>query len=207
MVLSEIVLKKHYEEYANQSDDWVNNMEKTKASIVKYVIKHIKPTFNSDSLNVCVLGASDKRYIPIHKRIFETILKKKIQMTTLDLDISHLAGKKSEILMQHDVNKTFPKTFDIIFSHELMKFLTQDEQLKTIENSYSALNKNGFTMHIIHEPSIKGTKELRDWQFKVNPDLLIEELKAKSIIAEKLVFKSESIVSWLRDTTVIVTKK
>jgi hypothetical protein len=151
------------------------------------------------------LGASDKRYVPIHKRVFENVLQKKIKLNTLDLDINHL--EPNEGLIQHDVTKPFPKNFDLIFSHELMKFLNEDEQIKTIENSYFALNKNGFAMHIIHEPSIKGTKELRPWQFKVNPDLIIKKLNEKNIAAEKIVFQSNSTVDWLRETTVIITKK
>lgn len=154
---------------------------------------------------VAVLGASDRRYIPIHERIFSAILQKEIILHTLDIETEHLSGKSGVI--QHDVTTPFPHRYSIIFSHELMKFLSPEEQLLTILNSCQALTSPGLAMHIIHEPSIKGTPELRAWQYRVDPDDLIVKLKNKGIPAEKLYFESGSTIDWLKDTTVLVIKK
>lgn len=210
-MLPDQILQAHYKDYAGQSDEWVSNMEITKCSIVRQVVKAInfKPTLNSVNsiVNVVVLGASDKRYIPIHKRVFETVLKTNIQMTTFDVETAHLGGKTQSIV-KHDVNKPFPnKLYDIIFSHELMKFLTPEEQIQVMKNSYHALSNKGFAMHIMHVPSIKGTSELRSWQYRVSPDSLLAQLQKENIPVTKLVFNSESSVDWLRETTVIVIKK
>lgn len=201
------ILQAHYKEYASQPNEWVENMEITKKSIVKYVIKAMKFKTITESVKVVVLGTSDRRYIPIHKRIFEEILKKSIQMTTFDIDVNHLGGK-SRSVVKHDVTKAFPDTpYDIIFSHELMKFLTPEEQIRAMKNSYYALSNHGLAMHIMHVPSIKGTAELRAWQYRVNPNSLLKQLKKEAISATKLIFNSESDVDWLRETTVIVIKK
>lgn len=206
-MISKEILEAHYIEYASQPDAWVNNMEITKRSIVEHVLKAMQFVPLEDSAKVLVLGASDKRYIPIHKRIFTNVLGQQIQMVTFDIDTKHIGSESNEVIL-HDVTKPFPDTpYTIVFSHELMKFLTPEEQLQTIQNSYHALSEGGLAMHILHEPSIKGTPELRSWQHRVNPDTLIDRLKEKYMPAIKLVFDSESDVAWLRETTVIVLKK
>lgn len=200
-------LQAHYKEYENQSDEWVGNMEITKKSIIKYILNTIKFRTSTEPIKVTILGASDKRYLSIHKKIFEEILKKKIQIITFDFEVNHLGGGSKNVICQ-DLTKTFSNSpHDIIFSHELMKFLTPGNQIKMIKNSYNALSNNGLAMHIIHTPSIKGTAEFRDWQYRVNPDSLIKQLKKNGIPTIKFIFDSESDVDWLRKTTVIVIKK
>jgi hypothetical protein len=206
-MLSKEVLESHYAEYASQPDEWVANMQITKRSIVEYVLDQMKFEAVHEPVKVVVLGASDKRYIPIHQDVFQSILHRAISMVTFDLDINHLGGESKDVI-SHDVTQLFPDApYDIVFSHELMKFLTPSEQLQTIKNSYQALGENGLAMHILHEPSINGTAELRAWQHRVNPDELIDKLKDDNITATKLVFNSQSDVAWLRETTVIAIQK
>lgn len=206
-MLSKEILEVHYLEYANQSDEWVENMEITKRSIIERVVKQMQFRVSTVPVKVVVLGASDRRYVDIHERVFTKVLGCDIEMITFDIDPVHLGGESNKVIL-HDTTKLFPGApFDIVFSHELMKFLTPQEQLQTIENSYKALGINGLAMHIIHEPSIKGTSELRSWQYRVNPDELIQSLHAENIPAVKLEFESESDVAWLRETTVIAVAK
>ncbi len=206
-MLSKNTLRDHYTEYGGQPDEWVGNMEKTKRSIVEQVLRAVNFKAGSAPVKVVVLGASDKRYIPIHKKVFTDTLQQPIAMRTFDVDAEHLGGESEEIVL-HDVTKPFPDApYALIFSHELMKFLTADEQLQTIIHSYNALDANGVAMHILHEPSIKGTTELRSWQNRVSPDDLIAQLEHMGIPVKKLVFSSESDVEWLKETTVIVLGK
>lgn len=206
-MLSKEVLECHYTEYASQPDEWVSNMQITKRSIVEYVLDQMRFEAVHEPVKVVVLGVSDKRYIPIHQAVFQRILHQAISMVTFDLDANHLGGESKDVI-SHDVTQLFPDApYDIVFSHELMKFLTPDEQLQTINNSYRALGENGLAMHILHEPSIKGTAELRAWQHRINPDELIDKLKDDNITATKLVFNSQSDVAWLRETTVIAIQK
>ena len=71
-MLSEKILEAHYAEYAAQPDQWVQNMEVTKKSIVEYVFNSVSYKHNNLSVKIAVLGASDSRYIPIHKRMNTT---------------------------------------------------------------------------------------------------------------------------------------
>lgn len=206
-MISKEILEAHYLEYSNQADEWVANMGRTKKSIIEHVLKEMNYVSHSTPVKIVILGTSDKRYIPLHERIFEKTMGQKIQMLTFDLDSGHLGGESSKVI-SHDVTTPFPNPpYDIVFSHELMKFLTPQEQLQTIRNSYKALKMNGLALHILHEPSLKGTSELKSWQHRVNPDRLIEDLNSDHIPTTKLFFESESDVAWLRETTVIVLKK
>lgn len=206
-MLTKDILLRHYAEYAGQPDSWVSNMAVTKESIVGHVLAAARFMLPTSPVRVAVLGASDPRYITLHKQIFEKLTGKNVQMNTLDIDTEHLKGGEGALL--HDVTVTpFPGSpYSIVFSHELMKFLTAEEQIKTLCNSYTALDSGGIAMHIMHEPSIKGTAELRSWQFRVDPDALLASLIDMGIPAEKLVFESESNVPWLRETTVLLLKK
>ena len=207
MSLSKETLANHYAEYASQPDEWVNNMEKTKRSIVEQVFRVANFEAGCEPVKVAVLGASDIRYIPIHQRIFRAAVKRAINMKTFDIDTEHLGGE-SHSLITHDATQPFPDApYTIVFSHELMKFLTPEEQFATIKRSYEALDENGLAMHILHEPSIKGTSELRAWQHRVNPDELIRQLEESSIPASKIVFDSESSAAWLVESTVIFLQK
>lgn len=207
MPLSKKTLAAHYAEYASQPDEWVNNMEKTKRSIVEQVLRSAHFEAGGETIKVVVLGASDKRYIPIHQRVFRDAFRRTIDMKTFDIDTEHLGGESLNEVT-HDVTQPFPDApYSIVFSHELMKFLTPEEQLTTIKQSYAALDENGLAMHILHEPSIKGTSELREWQNRVNTNELVKQLQEVGIPATKIVFDSGSEVDWLRETTVIVLDK
>lgn len=205
-MLSLEILRAHYAEYATRPDSRVQDRKIAKKSIIKYVLKEINFNPVGKPVRITVLGTSDKRYISIHQKVFEEVLRRNIKIITFDVDIKHLAGEDGIVL--HDATEPFPETpFEIVFSHELMKFLTPEEQLKAIKNSHDALTDNGLAMHILHGPSIKGTKKLREWQYRVNPDELIKQLEENNIQAKKLVFNSETEIDWMRETTVIVTQK
>ncbi len=205
-MIPKAILQAHYREYASQPDAWVSNMAITKESIVRYVLAATEYQPPIEPVRIAVLGASDKRYLPIHEQIFRHLLQRDVHVTTLDIDIEHLARQQGTV--EHDVTQSFPMSpYNVVFSHELMKFLTAEEQLQAMKNSYAALADNGLAMHIMHAPSIKGTAELKAWQYRVNPDALLERLHEEKIPARKLVFESKSAVDWLRETTVITIRK
>ena len=205
------ILEAHYAEYASQPDEWVANMERTKQSIVSHVLdeatgythQHWLP--NQRMRNILVLGASDKRYLPIHHRIFNAELGN-VTVMTYDIDAEHLG--RGPTVVEHDVTRPFPrKEYDIVFSHELMKFLTPEDQVLAISHAHDTLVLDGLAMHIIHEPSIKGTAELREWQYRVNPSELERRLLWQGIPVIRLEFASDSCVDWLRHTVALVTPR
>src|SRR3990167_711151 len=93
-MISKEILQAHYREYASQPDVWVENMTVTKRSIVRYVLTHtgFRPQLQNGLTRIVVMGASDKRYIPIHQAIFTDLLEQRVQVTTLDIDAEHLQG-------------------------------------------------------------------------------------------------------------------
>ncbi|MBI2146941.1 class I SAM-dependent methyltransferase [Candidatus Woesearchaeota archaeon] len=204
------ILEAHYAEYASQPQEWVANMEQTKRSIVAHVLDEATGYTqrwlpSSQRRNVLVLGASDKRYLSIHHRIFNAELGN-ASVTTYDIDAEHLG--RGPTVIEHDVTRPFPrKEYDLVFSHELMKFLTPEEQVLAIGNAHDTLVRGGLAMHIIHEPSIKGTAELREWQYRVDPSELERRLLWDGIPAIRLEFESESSVDWLRHTVALVTPR
>ncbi|MAG02894.1 hypothetical protein CMI42_06155 [Candidatus Pacearchaeota archaeon] len=201
------LLEKHYLEYSTRSNDRIKDRERAKKSIVRQVLSKMNFKIRNENIKIVVLGASDERYISVHRRIFEEILRCSIDIVTLDIDTKHLGGE-SKTVISHDVTKPFPNVFyDIVFSHELMKFLSPNERLAVIRNSYEAIGDGGIAMHVLHEPSIKGTSELRPWQNRVDPNDLIKKLKDIGIFATKLEFDSDTDIDWARKTTVIVLSK
>lgn len=81
-MLSKEILKAHYAEYASQPDEWVENMEATKRSIVEQVLERMRFEASTNPVKVAVLGASDKRYIPIHQRVFKNAVHRAIHLAT-----------------------------------------------------------------------------------------------------------------------------
>lgn len=204
-MITKEILKQHYKEYSERLIEHVEKRASIKKFIVGFVLNKVQFASISTPVKIVVLGASDKRYIPIHKKIFEEIIKRKISIFTFDIDEKHLSGEDG--VVKHDVTKTFPDSFDIIFSHELMKFLEEKEQIQVLKNSYESLNKKGLAIHIIHSPSLFGTTELKHWQYRVNPTQLVEELKKSGIPIEIISFDDNKSKEWFGETKVIVTKK
>jgi hypothetical protein len=79
------ILEEHYREYGTQPDEWVENMKKTKSSIIKQVLSYSLFKVNNLKTKVAVLGASDKRYLKIHNDCFKGLLGD-VEVYTLDID-------------------------------------------------------------------------------------------------------------------------
>jgi hypothetical protein len=151
--ISDEDLKVHYAEYATRSNERVEIRAKVKKAILEKVFfeTHFQRT---DKTRISVFGASDKRYLPVHKRLFEETLKTEVDMTTFDIDTEHLVGESN--IKQHDVRQPLREEHsDIIFAHALLKFINISEQFTVIENSYKALIKGGLAINICHRPEFR----------------------------------------------------
>ena len=62
-----------------------------KKSIVKYVFQKTGFKVNKEPAKIVVLGTSYRRYIAVHRRVFEEILDCKMNVKTFDVDTEHLA--------------------------------------------------------------------------------------------------------------------
>jgi hypothetical protein len=105
---------------------------------------------------VAVFGCADKRLIQGHKVIFEKVLNKKVDLTTFDISIEHLLGEDN--VYQHDCTYPLPNlTYDITYSHVLLKFIPTNKQLDLIKNSFSSLNSGGIAIHILDKADYETT--------------------------------------------------
>jgi hypothetical protein len=196
----------HFKQYASCSDEYVADMARIKREIVQHVLEEMNFSLKKDKVRIAVLGASDKRYIKVHQGIFEAVFPgSKVEVNTFDIDTEHLGGELG--IVEHDLNEPFPNPpYDVIFSHELMKFLTSESQIRVIENAYRALSTTGIGFHIVHEPAIKGTDRLMHWQFRVAPDSLVTQLRETGISVQKLEFMTKTVLAHMQETTVLVIK-
>lgn len=194
------ILKKYFKEYANRPQSWVDERERVKKYIVQRIFEITEFMPVSGRVKIAVLGASDKRYIEVHRKIFREALQKNVQVTTFDTDTQHLAGERG--IIYHDVATPFPSSqFNLVFSHSLLKFLNPEKQSLVIRNSYNALAKGGIAMHILHLPEIKGTKKLRKWQYRVYTNTLIAKLRKENIPCKEIELDIDG------GTKVLVTQK
>ena len=138
---------------------------------------------HKDTYKLAVLGCGDKRHLKGNTKISESVLGKKIENTTYDLDVKHL-GEDAE---EHDCTEELPgKDFDITYAHVLLKFIPRELQVALIENSYNALASGGVAIHVIDGDNIKPDKDgftsvdldyIKDLLTESNIDYKIVELK------------------------------
>ncbi len=188
------ILEDYFEEYASRPMDWVDKRERVKRHIVHNILEITRFTPTSNPVKIVVLGASDKRYIEIHRNIFREVIKMDPEMTTFDIDTHHLAGEEG--IVQHDVTKPFPSSFDIVFSHSLLKFIEPERQVAVLRNSHNSLKTNGLAMHILHCVDTP-----RRWQYKVDADKMVSKLAEENIPCKKIVLDIDN------GTEVLVTQK
>ena len=138
----------YHQEQTHLSDDDIKKRVIAKQDELHTIFSHVSLKTGSIVVRVAVLGCADKRLIPLHKRIFRTIVGKPVEVTTFDIAIEHLAGE--ERVVEHDCTQALPNgLFDIIYTHVLLRFIETEKQWDVIENSYTALKAGGLALHIL----------------------------------------------------------
>ncbi len=193
-MISSKILEDYFEEYATRPIEWVIEREKVKRHVVQKILEITGFVPTSNPVKVAVLGASDKRYIGIHRDIFREAIQKDLEMTTFDIDTQHLTGEDG--IIEQDVTRPFPSSFDIVFSHSLLKFIEPEKQVTVLRNSHNALKTNGLAMHIMH-----CADKPREWQHKVDTDKMISKLVEENISCKKIKLDIDN------GTDVLVTQK
>lgn len=138
----------YHRKYANQSDKEINNRLKEKKNEITEILGNV--TFQSEDplIKLAVLGCGDKRFIKGHKRIFEEVFNKTVEVTTFDITTQHLQGEGKVI--EHDCTQPLPVTpYTITYAHVLLKFIEISKQWDLIINSYEALGAGGMAIHIL----------------------------------------------------------
>ena len=151
-----MTLSAYHQKYTDQPDEELKRRADAKEQELTSIFQEVSLSTDSDPVKLAVLGCGDKRFVTHHKRIFETVLKRNVEVTTFDISIDHLAGESN--VFQHDCTLPLPNPpYDITFAHVLLKFIETEKQFDLLKNSFDALKSGGVAIHVFDEEEIKAT--------------------------------------------------
>lgn len=149
-----MTLSPYHQKYADLPDDELKRRADAKEQELASIFQEVSLNTDSDPVKLAVLGCGDKRFIAQHKRIFEQVLKRNVEVTTFDITIDHLAGEFN--VFQHDCTLPLPNPpYDITYAHVLLKFIETEKQFNLLKNSYDALKSGGVAIHVFDEEEVK----------------------------------------------------
>jgi hypothetical protein len=176
-----MVLSPYHLKYNQRSDEELQKRADVKEQELKKIFEatKYKPAF--EPVRVAVLGCADHRFVRHHKRIFQKLLQKPIELTTFDITVEHLRNKEG--VVQHDCASPLPNPpYDITFGHVLLKFVETERQWLVIKNSYDALRSPGLAVHVFDEEDVTITSpRLPDGYFSVPLERWKKKLAEESI--------------------------
>jgi len=176
------MLSQYHQSYSEQTNEEIQRRIKAKLEELRAIFKRVRLETETETVQIAVLGCGDKRFVSRHNRIFEEVLKKTVNIVTLDITIEHLEGEKN--IIQHDCTLPLPKGhYDIVYAHVLLRFIETEKQWDSIRNSVDALKSGGLAIYIFDEKDYetKGLKlsnglysvPLEEWKTKLD-ELSIE---------------------------------
>ena len=143
-----MALSDYHQQFTVKSNEDIQRRIDEKEQELIQIFESVQLSDDSGVVRVAVLGCADKRLIQGHKRIFEKVLNKKVELTTFDLSVEHMLGEEN--IVQHDCTLPLPNTpYDITYAHVLLKFIPTEKQLDLIKNSFAALNSGGIAIHVL----------------------------------------------------------
>lgn len=149
-----MTLSFYHQKYANQSDEEIKKRADVKEKELTEIFNEVSLNTNSNPISLAVLGCGDKRFIAHHKRIFEQVLKRKVEVTTFDINVDHFSGELN--VFQHDCTLPLPNSpYDITYAHVLLKFIETEKQFDLLKNSFDALKPGGISIHCFDWDEIK----------------------------------------------------
>ncbi|HBK33769.1 TPA: hypothetical protein DEP34_03315 [Candidatus Uhrbacteria bacterium] len=151
-----MTLMPYHQKYRLRSDEEIHRRADVKEEELRRIFEamNYKPTDNL--IRVAVLGCVDPRMVSHHKRMFEKLLGKPVELTTFDITIEHLQGEAG--IVEHDCTFPIPHPpYHITFGHVLLKFIETEKQWDVIKNSYEALMSDGLAIHVYDEEDVTTT--------------------------------------------------
>ena len=160
-------LSEYHQKYSSLTDGEIQRRLQEKEEELSLIFKEAKLRTTSDLVKVAVLGCADKRLIAGHRAIFEKLLGRLVEITTLDITVEHLAG--GENVIKHDCTLPLPGgSYDITYAHVLLKFIETEKQWDLIKNSYKALKFGGLAIHVMDREDYEtGDPQLPDGCYSV----------------------------------------
>ncbi len=162
-----MTLSNYHQQFTLKSDDDMQRRIDEKEQELVQIFESVRISTDNNVVRVAVLGCADRRLVQGHKRIFEKVLNKKVELTTFDLSVEHMHGEQN--IIQHDCTLPLPNTpYDVTYAHVLLKFISTEKQFDLINNSFASLNPHGIAIHILDrmDYETKGPK-LPDGYFAV----------------------------------------
>jgi len=151
-----MTLSPYHQKYTDQPDDELKRRADAKEQELASIFQEVSLNTESDPIRLAVLGCGDKRFVALHKRIFEQVLKRNVEVTTFDITIDHLAGEPN--VFQHDCTLPLPNPpYNITFAHVLLKFIETEKQFDLLKNSFDALKSGAVAIHVFDEEEVKAT--------------------------------------------------
>lgn len=174
-------LSPYHQHYAERSDEELNHRALVKKQELKKTFGELEYTPVHSPVRIAVLGCADKRFVVLHKEIFEELLQRPVELTTFDITTEHLEGEKG--VMRHDCSLPLPNPpYDIMFGHVLLKFVETEKQWNVIRNSFDALCAPGLAIHVFDEEDITTTSvKQRDGYFSVPLERWKQKLNEEKI--------------------------
>ena len=151
-----MALSAYHQKYADYSGEEIKKRADAKEQELATIFNEVSLKTDIDPVRLAVLGCGDKRFVAHHKRIFENVLKRNVEVTTFDINIDHLAGESN--VFQHDCTQPLPNLpYDITYAHVLLKFIEAEKQFDLLKNSFDSLNPGGVAIHVFDLDEIKAT--------------------------------------------------
>lgn len=182
-------MDKYHQKFVDQTDTEIQNKLDAKKDELLEIFKKIPFSSSEQTLSLAVLGCGDKRFVKGHKKIFEEVLRKEIEITTFDITIEHLQGE--ERIVEHDCTLPIPGgPFTFTYAHVLLKFIPTEKQWDLIKNSYEALETGGMAIHVLDKNDYESSEEkLSDEYFAVPLKRWTEKLQERGIKYQEIPVK------------------
>ena len=184
-----MVLSSYHQKYSERSDEEIKKRADAKEQELMAIFNEVALNTDSNPVRIAVLGCGDKRFVAHHKRIFEQVLKRSVELITFDIVIDHLEG--AENIVKHDCTLPLPGApYDIAYGHVLLKFIETKKQFATLKNSFDALKPGGVAIHGFDWGEIKAeTAELSDGLWSVPLEQWKQQLTELSIEYKEIPLK------------------
>lgn len=176
-----MTLSTYHQKYANRSPNDMSKRIRAKAYELKQIFAKLPGHTFENPARVAIMGCADKRFVPVHREIFEKIVAHPVTVITFDITVEHLLPESD--IAEWDCTKPLPDApYDITYASVLLRFIETEKQWDVLKNSHSALGKNGVAIHILDEEDYTSTTaKLSNGYFSVPLNRWEHQLKESGI--------------------------
>jgi len=176
-----MAISSYHKKHMSRSDEETSRRVFVKELELKKILSETGYKPGVDNVRIAVLGCADKRFVKMHKNIFEKLLKKNVELVTFDIETEHLEGEEN--IIQYDVTMPIPDPpFDITFAHVLLKFIETEKQWDVIKNAFVALRSPGLGIFVFDLEDVTTNDPIQaDGYYSVPIEALKQKLTEENI--------------------------